>query len=98
MHIFIRTVHRYNHLKRAHWEVIIESLSTMTRIKSLNGLDSECIAALIAGKQSELDLKNKNLKELELVDPVVLLLSRSKDTLTQLDLRSHLLRQCGKCT
>ena len=60
----------------------LESVKSITR---LNGLDLG--RGLFAGAQSVIDLGNKNLREHQALDAVARLLTRSKGTLTSLDLR-----------
>ena len=68
----------------------MDGLEAVTSITSLNGVD--CVGGPFAGNQTEVLLGRKGLAKNEAVVAVARLLSRSRTTLTRLDLRC-----VGKC-
>jgi hypothetical protein len=76
---------RHNNIDTAGWRSVMDGLESVKSITRLNGLDLG--RGLFAGAQSAIDLGNKNLREHQALDAVARLLTRSKGTLTSLDLR-----------
>jgi hypothetical protein len=63
----------------------MDGLEAVTSITSLNGVND--VGGLFTGSQMELQLSVKKLGEMEAVVAVARLLTRSRATLTRLDLR-----------